>query len=64
MNNSVYVIEEEIKELEEKRVRDVFEINVFATINMTEYLCFFTQASYFAYPSTSMMASAKAFGAS
>jgi short-subunit dehydrogenase len=37
VNNAGYGMEGTVEELEEKKMRDIFEINVFATINVTKY---------------------------
>lgn len=37
VNNAGYGMEGTVEELEEKAMRDIFEINVFATINVTRY---------------------------
>ena len=37
VNNAGYGMEGTVEELDEKQMRDIFEINVFATINVTKY---------------------------
>ena len=37
VNNAGYGMEGTLEELEEKKMRDIFDINVFATINVTKY---------------------------